>query len=408
MGEVASPAVAVGRRRRAADASVSPVKGMEKYRMKPVSDYLFAFAPDTQLRVSYRRCLAKELDLEESWLRDAIFFNPDLVIEPCRAAGLTEDEWYAWQREFQVETGQIDVMLLSSQGRVAIVETKLATNPEIRRRVLAQVLDYLVHLADSFNEKLPEIPKDADGQPVADVEDILESVTQGDILVIVASDEINPRVAKLSQSLLSRHFTQQWDLALIDIALYRPLDGEDEYIVVPHLRNVVQSELRQVVRVVVEGESPRAKVEVERITRDVGSTSRRQKWDEERFFRYLEESSVPQAVRELASRLRDLAHRHPETLTLSWGTGKSGSMVVKRNGGGLIEIYGSGEIRFRPEKFARALGEKAAARYFQKLKDLAPEAMGMNYPRLSPVQSEEIASVLFELIRNTLSDISQG
>lgn len=105
--------------------------------MKPVSDQLFTFKQPDRPRLGYERCSAKELGLDESWLRDAIFDDPDLVVGPCRAAGLTDDEWYPWQREFRVEVGQIDVLLVSSQGRVAIVETKLATNPELRRRVLA-------------------------------------------------------------------------------------------------------------------------------------------------------------------------------------------------------------------------------------------------------------------------------
>ncbi len=135
--------------------------------MKPVSEQLFTFGQRERPRLGYARCSAKELGLDESWLRDAIFENPELVIGPCRAAGLTDDEWYPWQREFRVEVGQIDVLLLSSQGRVAVVETKLATNPELRRRVLAQVLDYLAHLPDRFNEEVPEIPQDENGDPVA-------------------------------------------------------------------------------------------------------------------------------------------------------------------------------------------------------------------------------------------------
>ena len=105
--------------------------------MKPVSDQLFAFEKRDKPRVAYERCSARDLGLEESWLRDSIFHAPELVIGPCRAAGLTEDEWYPWQREYRVAVGQIDVLLLSSQGRVAVVETKLATNPALRRRVLA-------------------------------------------------------------------------------------------------------------------------------------------------------------------------------------------------------------------------------------------------------------------------------
>ncbi len=74
------------------------------------------------------------------------------------------------------------MLLLSSEGRLAVVETKLATNPELRRGVLAQALDYLAHLPDRFDDELPQIPQDENGQPVAAQEDILESVAQGDIL----------------------------------------------------------------------------------------------------------------------------------------------------------------------------------------------------------------------------------
>jgi hypothetical protein len=190
--------------------------------MKPVSDQLFLFKNGQKPRLGFERSSAKELGLDESWLRDSIFECPDLVIGACRAAGLTEDDWYPWQREFAVEVGRIDVLLVSSQGRVAVVETKLATNPELRRRVLAQTLDYLAHLPEQLGTQLPDIPRDDTGQPVADSEDILDSVAQGDVLVIIASDEVDPRAARLSQTLLSDHLVKQWDLALIDVALYVP------------------------------------------------------------------------------------------------------------------------------------------------------------------------------------------
>jgi len=375
--------------------------------MKPISDFLFAFSTkETLPRQSYRRCLARDLGLRESWLRDAIFSNPALVMEPCKAAGLTRDRWYAWQREFQIDTGQIDVLLLSSQGRIAIVETKLATNPEIRRRVLAQVLDYLAHLAERLRKALPEIPRDEDGYPVANEEDILEHIERNDVLIVIASDEIDSKIAKLSQSLLSQHLTQQWDLVLVDIALYCSLEATDAYIIVPHIRHVVQKEIRQVIKIVVEGETPRMKkVLVEEPPQKI---SKRQRWNEERFFRRLENKDVPQAVRELAFQLRALAQQRPHILTLVWGTGKRGSMILKRNEGGLIEIYGTGEIRFRPEKFSKALGQKAATQYLEGLKKLIPEAMNQSYPRLTPARAAEIAPELFALIQKALSQLDEA
>jgi hypothetical protein len=375
--------------------------------MKPVSDQLFMFENRSKPTLTYKRCSAKELGLEEAWLRDAIFEAPDLVIGPCRAAGLTDDEWYPWQREYKVEVGKIDVLLLSSQGRVAVVETKLAANPELRRRVLAQALDYLTHLADSFEDSMPEIPKDENGEPVADREDIQESVAQGDVLVIVASDQVDPRAAKLSSTLLSDHLVKQWDLALVDVALYRPVDDrQGRYVIVPHLRNLIESEPRQVVRVIVEGETPSAKVHIERIAGDE-VTSARQKWDENRFFDNLEAGKALQPVRELAARLRDIAHRFPESVRLAWGTGREGSMIVKRRDGGLIEVHGSGTVKFRPKKFARALGEDAGAEYRRGLEQIVPEAMKMVYPTIPVDQAAKVASALFGLVQRTLEQVER-
>src|SRR6266542_1936917 len=150
--------------------------------MKPVSDQLFAFDHPGTPGLSHERCSAADLGLKESWLRDAIFAMPDLVIGPCRAAGLTDDEWYPWRSEFGTDVGLIDVLLLSSQGRVAVVETKLAANPDLRRRVLAQALDYLTHLPETLEAHVPVIPKDENGDLVADPEDIQESVSQRDAL----------------------------------------------------------------------------------------------------------------------------------------------------------------------------------------------------------------------------------
>jgi hypothetical protein len=373
--------------------------------MRPVSDQLFTFAEHEPPRLGYERCSAKDLGLDEAWLRDAIYANPDLVIGPCRAADLTDDDWYAWQREYRVEVGQIDVLLLASEGRVAIVETKLMGNPELRRRVFAQTLDYLAHLPERFEEdELPAIPLDSNGQPVADREDILESVGQSDVLLIIASDDIDLRLAKLSRTLLGNHLVKQWDLALVDVALYRPLDAPGQCLVVPHLRHVVRSEPRQVVRVVIEGEAPSARVEIERITPDQGAPARQQ-WDEIRFFRYLEDGEAPGPVRELALKIRDLAHRYPESLTLAWGTGRHGNMILKRHNGALVQIGGRGGIRFRPRKFTRALGETAAAEYRQALERLVPEAMAMAQPLVGARQAAAVARPLLAIIQQTLEGL---
>jgi len=377
--------------------------------MKPVSDQLFSLEKEGALIAKWERCSAKDLGLAEHWLRDEIFKNPELIIGPCRAAGITDDDWYAWQREYKVaDAGRIDVLLLSAQGRVGVVETKLAYNPEKRRQVLAQALDYLANLPDQFDESMPPVPVDENGISVVESEEIREAVVQGDVLVIIASDENDPKVAKLSRRLLADNLIRQWDLALVDVALYRELsDSADGCVVVPHLRNLVQSEPRQVVRVVVEGETASARVEVERIIPDE-STSARQKWDEKRFFENLEAGRAPNPVRRLASQLRDLVGRFPDSLNLAYGTGKEGSVVLKRRGGGLIEVYGSGKVRFRPSKFGRALGDQVGALYRRRLEKIAPEALRMHYPRLSPGTAGCMAPSLYEAICEAIEAAEHG
>jgi hypothetical protein len=378
--------------------------------MNPVSDQLFTFEGISTPIPSHERCSAEDLGLKESWFRDAIFASPELVIGPCRAAGLTDDDWYPWRKEFETEVGPIDVLLLSSQGRLALVETKLASNPELRRKVLAQALDYLAHLPIQFQDSMPELPVDANGMPVADPEDIRESIEEGDVLLIIASDQCDPRVAKLSRSLLADNLVKHWDLALVDLALYRPSGNPGRnFLIVSHLRSLVESEPRQVVKVIVQGESPRATVEVQRITRDETAPGRR-KWDEQRFFERLETGTVSPAVRRLALDLRDLASRFRDSVTLEWGTGREGSMVLKRHGQGLIELSGRGFLRFRPRRFERALGTTHADDYRQGLLQLAPRAMAMTYPFVAPEEAAKLAAALFDLIRNVISaaETTQG
>jgi hypothetical protein len=208
--------------------------------------------------------LAGDLNLPESWFRDAIFHDPELVIGPCREAGRTppDEKWMAWQTEFDLDTGRIDVLLVSSHGRPAIVETKLSYNPQKRREVVAQVLDYAVALQEIPRLELPKFPTSEDAPNADDLEDCLRA---GKFLLIVAGDSLDPRALRLSQALLAGHLTSEWDLAMVDMNLYQSVAESAELLIVPELRGVLVAETRQVVRVQIEGETPRARIVVEHL-----------------------------------------------------------------------------------------------------------------------------------------------
>lgn len=373
--------------------------------MKPVSEMIFSFSGSgvsaSAPQRSHERCTAKDLALPESWLRDAIAADPELVIGPCRSARLDDDDWYPWQTEFPTEVGSIDVLLVSTQGRLAIVETKLASNPENRRKVLAQTLDYLSHLDEALDKERPAIPIE-NGEPVAELDDIVEKLSQGDVLVIIASDEIDSRVAKLGRTLLARNLNQQWDLALVDVALYRSQAvPASQNLIVSSIRGLIQSEPRHTVVVSVVGDKTRVTVDAVVDGRD-DSTSARQRWNEKLYFDSLTSRGASPEVQKLAKDLHELGARFPGSITFNWGTGKKGTMVLKRNGGGLIEVRASGKLRFRPNKFARALGEKGAAEYQQGLEKLAPNAMKMGYPLVAEVEAGKIAAAVFGVLKEAI------
>jgi hypothetical protein len=376
---------------------------------KALADQIFAFSIAAGARLAYERCSAADVGMAESWMRDAIFQSPELVVGACRAAGLCDDEeWFPWHKEYQVSVGSVDVLLLSATGRVGIVETKLASNPEMRRRVLAQVLDYVTHLPDGLREDMPPVPTDGTGRPVAHREDILASVDEGDVLVVVAGDEIDPRVARLSQGLLGGHLVKHWDLALVDLAVYRPTDGNGQHLLVPCVVGSTVSEARQVVRIIVQGETPQARISVEQVTGDETTTTS-QKWNEERFFERIDTELGASAVRDLAMELRKLSRSSP-SLVLAWGRGqKDGSMTVKRQGGGLIEVYSSGWLGFRPRKFARALGDEMGDSYRRALETIIPKMIGTTkYLMVPPDEAKQVAPQLLEAVRAAVDLADRG
>lgn len=77
---------------------------------------------------------------DEAWLRDLLAEHPEILpihdVDPSFAPLTT------LCTELRTEAGPVDVALISPMGRLAIVECKLWRNPEARRKVVAQVLDY--------------------------------------------------------------------------------------------------------------------------------------------------------------------------------------------------------------------------------------------------------------------------
>ncbi len=331
---------------------------------------------------------AREMGFKEDWLQRAIAHNPELVVAACREAELTDEEWMFWAREFSVESaGNIDVLLVSESGRVAIVETKLSYNPEGRRSVIAQTLEYAIHFP--LVSRLPPLPE-VNGQPFVDLDTVQSRIQEGDYLLIITGDRLDSRAVKLGQSLLGQHLVRGWELALVEVAVFRSMldDHSRNGLLVPHLRGAIIAERRQVVQITIAGD--RTRIDVKPLA-PVASGSPRQEPTEDEFF-----ARLPVEHRAFADRLRGLREKHP---SVSFRFGKS-ALIFESRGKNILEFYPDGKIKFRAWSFERDLGQEISAYYQEKLWALFPKAMKSYHTseKIDPQRIGPLLALLEEII----------
>jgi len=169
-------------------------------------------------------------------------------------------------------SGSIDNLYVSSGGYPIIVETKLWRNPQARREVLSQVLDYTKELAnkdfewfeqvwkdfskglygkqESLIEKLSGLVDEEIDQPIF-IDRLNRALRRGDILSLIVGDGIETRLQELISHLCKDSAHLRYSLALIELACYRMNDDNPagEMLVVPRIIQDVAPVQRAYVRV---------------------------------------------------------------------------------------------------------------------------------------------------------------
>lgn len=118
-------------------------------------------------------------------------------------------------REFSLPIGSIDLLAFSAEGDIAVIEGKLAANPEIKRKVIGQVLEYGAHLWEMRYEDLDEAVRIREGDNLAELvkaavqspewdeeyfrNNVETALTNGDFMLIIVVDEIDDDLARIVQ-----------------------------------------------------------------------------------------------------------------------------------------------------------------------------------------------------------------
>ena len=177
--------------------------------------------------------------ISEAELQKLLFENPAaLPIDSIDAAYANP---VAICRELTTPAGFIDAVFINSQGRLVLAEFKLWRNPQARREVIGQILDYAKEFASwSYEDLQREVSKNLNRQgnvlfqlarehsPEIKEADFVDSVSRhlarGEFLLLIIGDGIREGVENIVD-FVQNHSGLHFNLALVEAALYRDKSG---------------------------------------------------------------------------------------------------------------------------------------------------------------------------------------
>lgn len=164
--------------------------------------------------------------LDEAELQTMLVAQPSLVPGVSRGAMAV--------REFSTAVGPVDVVVLDEDGSLTIVECKLASNVQIRREIVGQVLDYASYLwqmpVDEFIERWSRRGGPALGDHVtgATREQLAAALDAGAFTVVLAVDTINPNLRRIVEY-LNEHTADE--LRVVALELRRARHGDVDLLI---------------------------------------------------------------------------------------------------------------------------------------------------------------------------------
>lgn len=170
----------------------------------------------------------------EAWLRDTILRSPGLM--PLKDIDPSFGPLVPLCTELRTDAGPLDAAFVSPEGKLTLVECKLWRNPQARREVVAQILDYARALQRwSYSDlqrqvsarlgqhgNVPFARVSAAYPDVSEAEftdGLTRSLRAGRFLLIIMGDGIREDVESIAE-LINRNAAAAFQLAIVEAALY--------------------------------------------------------------------------------------------------------------------------------------------------------------------------------------------
>lgn len=204
-----------------------------------------------------------EKHFQENWLQKLIHQNPQILPIEDIESGFAP--LISLGREIQTSVGFIDNLYISPNGYLTIVETKLWRNPEAKREVVGQIIDYAKDLSSwsfsKLNERVKksnthqknivELIKDFDfieeNEEQIIIDNIERNLKRGRFLLLIVGDGIRESVEEMVDYL--SNFTQlHFTLGLVELQVYKNPNSED-LIVIPNIVTRTREIIRAIIKI---------------------------------------------------------------------------------------------------------------------------------------------------------------
>ena len=188
----------------------------------------------------------EDTPLDERWLQELVFKHPEAI--PMEQIEPDLGELIPVCLELPLRCGFLDNLYATPDGDLVVVEVKLWRNHEMRRSVMAQVLDYASAMFDLSYEQLDDAVKSAERsggrslfeivktespealeEPVF-IDAVSHNLRTGRIVVLVVGDGIRSELETLNQG-LQVHAGFQFTFGMVELTVYEPTKGD--FLLVP-------------------------------------------------------------------------------------------------------------------------------------------------------------------------------
>ena len=215
--------------------------------------------------VVLRKVALNTRNYDEAWIQNLCYDHPHLLpieeIEPTFAGAVSIC------KEFSVLSGYIDLLYINEYGFITIGECKLWRNPEARRKVIGQILDYAKDLSKfnykQFEQQCLAARKDnqqslfelmqsqhPDIEEASFIDQVQQNLQKGRFLLAVIGDGIRGNMEEIA-AYIHRNGNLNFTLGLIEIPVYEHPDN-GSLVITPRLL-VKTKEIERVIYRIAEG-----------------------------------------------------------------------------------------------------------------------------------------------------------